>query len=155
RALGETGIDPELETLFARGIDPPTDHASAPDAVRNRERWPGRDAVRRFAQAADERVIAALARGDIDRPGHRLLDRAEAVFVILEHEVMHQETLLYMLHRLPHALKRAPAGYRPAIGGAAPPTTWIEIGSGRATLGIDRTDAVYAWDNECPRHDAS
>src|ERR1041384_3047980 len=29
RALGKAGIDPELETLFARGIDPPTDETTA------------------------------------------------------------------------------------------------------------------------------
>jgi gamma-glutamyl hercynylcysteine S-oxide synthase len=151
-ALGGAGIDPDLEGLFARGIDPPTDGATAPDAARNRERWPSRRVVRQFAQAADERVIEALTHGDIERPGHPLLDRAEAVFVILEHEVMHQETLLYMLHRVPHGLKRSPSGYRPRVDGAAPPASWIEIGPGLATLGVDRKAAVYAWDNECPRH---
>jgi len=155
-ALGGGSIDPALEGLFARGIDPPTDGAVVPDgfkelAARNRGLWPGRDVVRQFAQAADERVIEALTHGDIHRPGHPLLDRAEAVFVILEHEVMHQETLLYMLHRVPHEWKRSPAGYRPVLGGAAPRTSWIDIAAGRATLGIDRDAAAYAWDNECPR----
>src|SRR6266404_3553231 len=55
-ALGESGIDPELETLFARGIDPPTDSPPADDPVRERERWPGRDVVQQFARAADARV---------------------------------------------------------------------------------------------------
>jgi len=155
-ALGERSIDPALEELFARGIDPPTDGVAVPEdfegsATRNREIWPGRDVVRQFARAADERVIEALTQGDIERVGHPLLDRAEAAFVILEHEAMHQETLLYMLHRVPHELKRSPQGYRPLVGGTAPRTTWIEIGPGRATLGIDRAAAAYAWDNECPR----
>jgi ergothioneine biosynthesis protein EgtB len=154
-ALGGRSIDPALEGLFARGIDPPTDGAVVPDgfkelAARNRGLWPRRDVVRQFAQAADERVIEALTQADVDRPGDPLLDRAEAVFVILEHEVMHQETLLYMLHRVPQEWKRAPAGYRPLVGGAAPRPGWIDIGAGRATLGIDRAAAAYAWDNECP-----
>ncbi len=157
RALGGPGLDPALEGLFARGIDPPTEGAppavpDTPDATRNRERWPGLDVVRQFAEAADERVIEALTRADLDRPGHPLLDRAEAVFVILEHEVMHQETLLYMLHRLPYRQKREPSGYSPRLGGAAPPPDWIDIEAGRATLGVDRSEAAYAWDNECPRH---
>jgi len=157
KALGGTSLDPALEDLLARGIDPPTDAAPAPEgdpkapAARNRELWPDRSVVRQFAQAADERVIEALLHGDIDRPGDPLLDRAEAVFVILEHEVMHQETLLYMLHRVPHGLKRSPSGYRPRVDGAIPRTRWIDIGPGRATLGVDRSEAVYAWDNECPR----
>ena len=158
KALGGASIDPALEDLFARGIDPPTDPplatpaAAEREAARNRKLWPERRVVRQFAQEADARVIEALAQGDIDRPGHPLLHRAEAVFVILEHEVMHQETLLYMLHRVPYALKRAPAGYRPVVGGAAPQARWIAIAPGRATLGIDRSAALYAWDNECPRH---
>jgi len=52
--------------------------------------------------------------------GHPLLDRAEAVFTILEHEAMHQETLLYMWHRLPFDRKRRPADYRPRVDGAVP-----------------------------------
>ena len=151
-ALGDAGIDPDLEALFARGIDPPTDQAPVRDPERNRERWPSRPVVREFARAADARVIDALARDDIDRRGHPLLDRAEAVFVILEHEVMHQETLLYMLHRMPWALKRHPPGYRPRMDGAAPQSAWLEIPPGRATMGVDRGSARFAWDNECPRH---
>lgn len=152
-ALGGESIDPDLEMLFARGIDPPTDReAEASDAARERERWPGPDTVRKFAKAADDRVIAALTRADIDRPGHPLLDRAEAVFTILEHEEMHQETLLYMLHRSPYERKRAPAAYVPRVDGETVPARWIEIGPGRATLGVDRSEVRYAWDNECPRH---
>jgi formylglycine-generating enzyme required for sulfatase activity len=137
-ALGGESLDPALETLFARGIDPPTD-ASAPD----RALWPDRRTVRQFAAAADEAVIEALTHADLDEP--------EAAHVILEHEAMHQETLLYMLHRTPYALKQAPADHRPRAGGAMPRTEWIAIPPGRATLGIDRSAAAYAWDNECPR----
>jgi ergothioneine biosynthesis protein EgtB len=157
RALEGPGLDPALEGLFARGIDPPTEGAptgrpDATEAARNRERWPDLRVVRQFAEAADERVIEALTHSDIDRPGHPLLDRAEAVFVILEHEVMHQETLLYMLHRLPYREKREPPGSSPRVDGAAPRSDWIDIGPGRATLGVDRSETAYAWDNEGPRH---
>src|SRR3989442_2892461 len=82
KALGGAGIDPELEALFARGIDPPTDQAQTPDVERNRQRWPGRPAVQQFTRAADARVIEALAEADIDRPGHPFLQGAEAAFVI-------------------------------------------------------------------------
>jgi len=152
RALGGTGIDPELESLFARGIDPPTDQAVAPDPGRNRERWPGRTVVERFVREADARVIDALTHDEIDRPGHPLLDRAEAVFVILEHEAMHQETLHYMLHRMPWDQKRRPPGYRARVEGAAPSREWIEIPPGRVTMGVDRGSVPFAWDNECPRY---
>src|SRR3989441_9735052 len=66
-ALGGASIDPALESLFARGIDPPTDQATAPDSGRNRERWPGRRVVEQFMREADARVIDALSHGEIDR----------------------------------------------------------------------------------------
>ena len=108
KGLGGPSIDPRLETLFARGIDPHESQANGHQAS-----WPDRDAVRAFAAEADARVIDALSREELDRPGHPLLDRAEAVFSILEHEAMHQETLLYMWHRLGFDEKHRPDGYAP------------------------------------------
>lgn len=148
RALGLPGIDERLETLFARGIDP---HESAGDGDAHRQ-WPAREVVRAFADEADRRVVEALTTADLDRPGHPLLDRREAVFAILEHEEMHQETLLYMWHRLPHDQKRAPAGYVPTTEGAVPSDDWIEVPEGPATLGVARDALAFAWDNECPSH---
>lgn len=150
-ALGAAGIDPELEALFARGIDPPGEGTPAADPEHNRRRWPSRTIVEQFTRAADARVIEALTHDELDRPGHPLLEGAEAVFVILEHEAMHQETLLYMMHRLSYGLKRRPPGYRPRVEGVAPQSAWIEISPGRATMGVDRGSARFAWDNECPR----
>jgi ergothioneine biosynthesis protein EgtB len=146
RGLGGSSIDERLERLFARGIDP----ADA-DTPANATAWPDRATVRAFADEADRRVSEALARDDLDRPGDPLLDRADAVFAILEHEAMHQETLLYMWHRLPFELKRRPAGYRPRVGGSAPPQERIDISGGRVTLGTDRASVAFAWDNERPR----
>jgi gamma-glutamyl hercynylcysteine S-oxide synthase len=151
-ALGAPSIDPELETLFARGIDPPTERSPASDPASHRERWPSREVVRQFAREADARVMEALTHDEIDRPGHPMLENAEAAFVILEHEAMHQETLHYMLHRLPWDRKHRPPGYQPRVEGAAPRSTWIEIPTGRAGMGVDRGSARFMWDNECPHH---
>ena len=103
-----------------------------------------------FADQADAQVVDALMHADVDQPGHPLLDRAEAVFTILEHEAMHQETLLYMWHRLPFAQKRKPSGYEPRTGGSSPRSDWVEIPGGCATLGVDRGSIVFGWDNEFP-----
>ena len=153
KGLDRPSIDPRLESLFARGIDPHETQASAGQAGRAQEtgrdqRWPARDEVHAFADEADRQVIDALLHADVDQPGHPLLDRAEAVFTILEHEVMHQETLLYMWHRLPLAQKRKPAGYQPKVEGTAPPSEWIEIPAGCATLGVSRGTNPFGWDNE-------
>jgi iron(II)-dependent oxidoreductase len=145
RALGRPSIDESLERLFARGIDP----SDADDAAgRPRLEWPTRAEVHAFADEADRQVLAALTSGDLDRPGDPLLDRCEAPFAILEHEVMHQETLLYMWHRLPLDQKRKPAGYQPRVEGRVPVDEWIDIPPGRATLGVDRDAIPFGWDNE-------
>lgn len=147
RALGEPGIDAQLEALFARGIDPQESRAGRTD---DPEAWPDRDVVRQFADEADRRVLSALESADLDRPGHPLLDRAEAVFAILEHEAMHQETLRYMCHRLPLHQKRPPAGYSPAIRGSPPAQQWIVIPAGFAQLGVAAGEVPFSWDNERP-----
>ena len=148
KGLERPSIDPRLETLFARGIDPHEDAAGAASA--NRAGWPERDVVHQFADEADRQVIEALLHADVEQPGHPLLDRAEAVFTILEHEAMHQETLLYMWHRLPFAQKRKPSGYEPRTGGSSPRSDWVEIPGGCATLGVGRGSIAFAWDNESP-----
>ena len=149
RALGGASIDARLEELFARGIDPAeSSGGQSPEQIARQ--WPSRREVRAFIDEADRRVIDAVTNADIDRAGHPLLDRAEAVFAILEHEAMHQETLLYMFHRLPYDQKIAPAAYHPRTAGAVASREWVEIPAGRATLGIDRGRLAFAWDNECP-----
>src|SRR6516165_7757667 len=110
KALGRPSIDARLETLFARGIDP---HESQQGGAASAHTWPSKDAVQAFVDEADARVIDVLAHDDLERPGDPLLDRADAVFTVLEHEAMHQETLLYMWHRLPFSQKRRPSAYEP------------------------------------------
>jgi ergothioneine biosynthesis protein EgtB len=148
RGLGGPSIDARLETLLARGIDP---HES--DATKShdpRAGWPSRAEVRAFAAEADRRVIDALEHQDIEQPGHPLLERAEAAFAILEHEAMHQETLLYMWHRLPLAQKRAPDGYAPAADGPVARQHDVAVSAGRATLGVNPDAVTFSWDNERP-----
>jgi formylglycine-generating enzyme required for sulfatase activity len=139
KALGGPSIDARLESLFARGIDPHESRAGA-----NGSSWPGRETVRAFVEEADKRVVDALTR---DAAG------AEPVFTILEHEAMHQETLLYMWHRLPFDQKTRPAGYTPITDGPVPAQEWIDIPAGRATLGVDTAAVPFAWDNEMPSYD--
>jgi len=147
KALGHPSIDARLESLFARGIDP---HESGGGDAATGSAWPSRDVVRSFVDEADARVVAALEHDDLERPGDPLLDRADAVFTILEHEAMHQETLLYMWHRLPYSEKRRPANYTPATDGAVPREEWCDIPAGRAALGADRGSLPFGWDNELP-----
>lgn len=151
RGLGRPGIDSRLERLFARGIDP---HESETEASRASDAgWPSRSVVQQFAAEADRQVVEALMSGDIDQPGHPLLHRGEAAYCILEHEAMHQETLLYMWHRLPPGQKRRPHGYQPRTDAPAPPDEWVPIPAGVATLGAGPATEPFTWDNERPEHE--
>lgn len=143
RALAEPGIDAGLERLFARGIDP-----DAEDAASQPARWPARDQVRAFVDEADRRVLDALLTAPIEQSGHPLLDRGQAVYAILEHEEMHQETLLYMWHQLPYDQKRPPSDVQVNAGGRPPQTETIAVPAGRATLGANSGEIPFGWDNE-------
>lgn len=149
-ALGRPGIDEEFETLFARGIDPDSEAAvQSPTDV-----WPSRDAVQEYGRKADACIEELLRNAVLEVDSVPQLRRGEAVLTILEHEAMHQETLLYMLHNLPHALKRAAkwrGGRKAAAAGTASrvPATAL-IPQGTATLGLDR--AEFGWDNEFRQH---
>lgn len=139
-ALGRPAIDAGLEVLFERGIDPPTEGGSAPEVA-----WPRREVVTAYVRLADAAVEEALASGAGD--GH-----GDAVFTVLEHELMHQETLRYMLHRLPYAGKHAPAGWpAPEAAGRAPHPETVRIPAGVATLGARRSEIPFGWDNEFPQ----
>jgi ergothioneine biosynthesis protein EgtB len=146
KALGKPGVDDRLERLFARGIDP--DEASGTSSA---SAWPDRSEVHDFVEAADALVRHSLEHDALEVPGHPLLDRADAVHTILEHEAMHQETLLYMWHRLPYEKKRAPADYRIRVDGAAVRAEDVSFPGGRVTLGAARGDIPFGWDNEFGR----
>jgi gamma-glutamyl hercynylcysteine S-oxide synthase len=150
KALGGRGIDRDLEVIFARGIDP---ESEATAIARGNPAWPSRAAVIAYAREADRVIEEAIATADLDRPGHPLLDRGQALWTILEHEEMHQETLAYMWHQLPYGVKRKPVGYEtvPESRRRSPSgREVIPIPPGTAVLGTDLHDEPFAWDNELP-----
>ena len=148
RGLGRPSIDARLEALFARGIDPEESAASA--QASSQEQWPTREQVQAFAAKADEQVLDALAHDLIDQPDEPLLYRSEAALCILEHEALHQETLLYMWHQIPYSQKRRPPTYQPRVEGSTPTHAWVEVPQGVATLGVEALSEPFTWDNERP-----
>ena len=145
KALGRPGVDERLEHLFARGIDP-EDEAAAGRS--QRAEWPSRDEVRRFADECDRLILDALANAPIEQAGHPFLHDAQAVYAILEHEAMHQETMLYMWHQLPYENKQAPPSVETDATGVSPSPARVVVPGGRATLGARPGDVPFGWDNE-------
>jgi len=145
-ALGRPGVDPMLERLFERGIDPKDEGEGAMFA------WPARDRVLDYVRRAEAAIEDAIATAAEDAPRDVRPDRIEALHAIVEHELMHQETLLYMLRELPTAAKRRPGDLEALrVTGRPPARRSVAIPGGCATLGLDRESAVFAWDNEFPR----
>ena len=155
RGLARPPVDARLEQLFERGIDPDSVDAAVPRSGASTV-WPSRDEVRAFARACDEAVLDALATLTPTPAA------VEGLYTALEHEAMHQETLLYMWHRLPYEAKRPPA--RPIsdirypiadahrLSGMAPASTAVVVPAGDAVLGVDRNAVAFGWDNEFDRH---
>ena len=128
---------PELTTFFARGIDPLDTSAADKLTI---EQWPDRATVADYlAQVEDEMTRAFEA--DID-PIY--------LHTAVEHEEMHQETLVYLIHQMPHELKRKPANARSDGGGTLAPASWIRIEAGIVQLGADPQAVPFGWDNEFP-----
>lgn len=149
KGLGRPGIHARFDEIFARGIDP-EDEARAV-ARGNVQVWPEREEVLAYGRAVDEAILAALREEDLVRSGTPVLDRGEGVYTILEHEEMHHETMLYMWHRVDHGRKTRPEGTRAVLGGSAPGPGSVKVPGGRATLGADRDEIPFGWDNEFPR----
>jgi len=136
-ALGRASFDEAKDRLFERGIDPPDDADPVADAA---EAWPAREDV----VAYRDRVRGELE-GVLEE--RRL---ADVLPMVLEHELMHHETLLYMVQQLPASLKPRQDAPRRARG-SRPERGRIPIPAGLARLGAAR-DAEFRWDNEHPEH---
>ena len=154
RGLGRSSVDARLEKLFERGIDPDSQDAAVPRSGASTV-WPSREEVRAFARACDEAVLAALP----DMPSTP--EAIEGLYTALEHEAMHQETLLYMWHRLPyHQKRRSSTVFSQETRSSGeldqrPPdllTSCKEIPEGAAILGADRRSVLFGWDNEFNAH---
>ncbi len=142
--LGLKSGEPELDKLFAFGIDPvggglPTD---APGD------WPGIATVEKYKRGVreqlDERLHDPSAFGDKEAgvSGRTLLH------VAVEHRLMHAETLAYLLHNLSPD-KKTPQPAPSADLRPSPERRQAAIPAGIATLGQMRGgEESFGWDNE-------
>ncbi len=149
RIFGLKSFHPELDRLFAFGIDPvggglPTDQPSD---------WPSisavQDYVRKVRGVLDEKLADALTDSHVlisdGFPLSTLLN------VAIEHRLMHAETLAYMLHQLPldRKIKRSESLMSAALHvdhGS------VEIPAGAVTLGLSPGSDSFGWDNEYEAH---
>jgi ergothioneine biosynthesis protein EgtB len=148
RALGLKAFDPELDQLFAFGIDPvdgglPTDQPSD---------WPALSEVYRYVSRVRETLDVALERASFSEPASPLLRDGYLLNVAIEHRLMHAETLAYMFHQLPLE-KKVPCPGGPAAASASAEPRMVRIPAGTATLGLPRSADAFGWDNEFEAHE--
>ncbi len=145
--LGRTSPHAELDQLFARGIDPVGVDRYEPDRP---EHWPTlaqtlgyRDHVRAVLRDAIAEV-AGMAGRDV------LADHGRVLHLVIEHELMHHETLLYMVQQLDRRLvRRPPFVPSPRFDGGVAPAR-VAVPGGRVRLGADFDRVPFGWDNEFP-----
>jgi ergothioneine biosynthesis protein EgtB len=134
--LGKGSLEPRLDELFARGIDP-----VGVDAYQPQLHWPGVEHVLDYRERIREALRGGWGGGD-----------SQAILMVLEHELMHHETLLYMVQQLPRGKKHPPS--RPDYllhGGVS--SRALGIPGGKVTLGASEKELPFGWDNEFPEHE--
>lgn len=142
RGMNQEGVNADYELLFERGIDPEDEGGvKAPTDF-----WPSREKVQAYGTAADAIIEATLASIDFDK-------QRDYVETLIEHEFMHQETLLYMFHNMAYENKvpRQPLAGPPApLSPGKKESKLVSIPAGRVTLGADPDEIAFGWDNEFP-----
>ncbi|PCH40324.1 DUF323 domain-containing protein [Wolfiporia cocos MD-104 SS10] len=174
RMLKEPDTEPvEFKYIFERGIDPnvddPTQCHSHSEVPTLEEDWPSLPSIMAYQYRVRERV-SKLYR-DIDAGAVILTRRvARMLFMTLEHEAFHAETLLYMLLQRAGTGTIPPAGFSPPQwpvlakawdNAAQPKVETVTLGPDTVTLGHDDNEADddsldvaahdFGWDNEHPR----
>ena len=150
--LGRPSFDARLDKIFDRGIDPDVDdptrchpHPEVPDA------WPDVDDVLAYRDRVRSEILKSLAEVATSSSTSIMAENDRAVLMALEHEQMHQETLLYIVQQLAAERKVRPR-LRPLYPVRdALRSRPIEIPGGPATLGADFDGLDFGWDNEFPR----
>jgi ergothioneine biosynthesis protein EgtB len=140
----------DFDDLFSRGIDPDVEtgechaHPDVPQA------WPELMAVLNYR----DRVRAAVLRSFdavLECASENVMAEKGRVFtMVLEHEAMHQETLLYMIQEAPSSMKRQLPGASQYRFAEEPKGAQVVVPRGEATLGAPFDTLHFGWDNEFP-----
>jgi ergothioneine biosynthesis protein EgtB len=140
--LGLASFRPEMDRLFERGIDPVGVDAYVPHAA-----WPGHEEILDYRDRVRRTLVEVCSAPGLPAAG------APVVSMVVEHELMHHETLLYMLQELEHHAKVRPPGW-PALPRPSEPRASgvVEVPAGEATLGAERGALPFGWDNEFKAH---
>jgi formylglycine-generating enzyme required for sulfatase activity len=150
--LGRGPLDARLDALFERGIDPADAAAAAASSVTG---WPATDEILAYRDRVRAAVLACLPalRERAGRGGDLLAENGRIVHLVVEHEAMHHETLLYMLQECPPGAFDPPVDIASLPGGDGAAPEPRRVPAGTAVLGARFRDLAFGWDNEFERCD--
>jgi ergothioneine biosynthesis protein EgtB len=152
--LNWKSLNARFDDLFCRGIDPDVDTGECHWHPEVPEEWPALKAVFDYRDKVRASILESL---DAVPRSHSedVMAQNDRVFeMVLEHEYMHQETLLYMVQELPRNQKNRPAGAPRYRFQTAAPSRRVEIPSGTARMGAQFEELNFGWDNEFPEFGA-
>ncbi|EEY22153.1 conserved hypothetical protein [Verticillium alfalfae VaMs.102] len=146
-------------SIFERGIDPDVDnpehchaHSEVPDE------WPAISEIVDYQQRVRSRLRGLYSHGEAHIPR----DVARAIWIGFEHEVMHMETLLYMMLQSdktqppPHTETPNFKGMAEEARQARVANEWHGVPAQSVVIGMDDDEKVldnkgyFGWDNEKP-----
>jgi hypothetical protein len=137
-----------FDDLFCRGIDPDVDtgechwHPEVPDE------WPTLKVVLAYRDKVRGAILDSLYTVPRAQTNDLMAQNGRVFEMVLEHEYMHQETLLYMIQELVPEQKNFPAKTPQYKFQAAALSRPVEIPAGTARMGAHFAKTNFGWDNE-------
>lgn len=146
--LIEDGLDQELESIFAVGVD----EMSWDDLDEKHYAWPSLQET----QAYREKVFKIVSRVIDTLPLELPITESSPWWTILmgiEHENIHLETSAVLIRQLPlRYLRQHPAWQASKRVGASPQNRLLKVPGGLVEAGTAIHPPLYGWDNEYGEH---
>jgi ergothioneine biosynthesis protein EgtB len=141
-------FSPYFDDLFCRGIDPDVDTGECHWHPEVPEQWPSLGDVVAYRDNVRGAILNSLEAMAHCGSTDVMAQRGRVFQMVLEHEYMHQETLLYTMQQLPVDKKRRPERFPQYSFRARPALQRIAIPAGKARMGVKFADLLFGWDNE-------
>ncbi len=140
RALGASGFRPDLDPIYDAFRHPRANRPALPLL--------GPSEARSYVRDVRARALDVLEQVELDDPASPLLGDAFVYGMVVQHEHMHDETMLATLQLMDEPGYRAVAA--PPPQGAPPERREVLVDGGTFTMGTDTEP--WALDNERPAH---
>jgi iron(II)-dependent oxidoreductase len=150
-SFGMPSFNADFDRLFEFGIDP-VDGKLPQDVPGD---WPAVREILSYKDRVRDKVDRLLERATFDGAAEPFVEGGQIFHVAIEHRLMHAETLSYMFQWLDGALKRQVSSLDASWTKQAdvlPHPKSVRIPGGVATLGQERQQESFGWDNEFQAH---